>query len=148
MFFYHFICSRFNSFEACELLLNNHADVTIRCQFDTIPLHVASRLGFLSVVKLLAAKNLDTINAKTVGETTPLYLACKNGNVELCDWLIENGSDITKVTSENKTPLHTASFCGQLDVVKLLIKVGKCIHNVKGKNVAGQNERQLIDLWK
>lgn len=70
---------------------------------------------------------MDTINARDAGEATPLYLASKNGNAELCEWLIENGADITIVTSENNTPLHIAALGGHLDVLKLLIKVGTYI---------------------
>jgi hypothetical protein len=84
------------------------------------------------------------VNAARRGDGfTPLYLACKNGNVAMVERLIAAGSQVDKV-SKRGTPLFMAAHDNRLDVVTLLIAAGADVnkagfHNATPLHGAAQN---------
>ncbi|XP_036329316.1 ankyrin repeat domain-containing protein 39-like [Rhagoletis pomonella] len=53
---------------------------------------------------------------------TALHYAARNGNLEICKMLIEDGKvDVDAVTKAGATALHRAAMMGNLNVVKLLV---------------------------
>lgn len=138
------ICFRFNNIDAVKFLLENNANVKIQCDIDTIPLHSAARRGHLEIAKLLVEKDKTTINTQGQGYVTPLFLACKGGDSDMCQWLIDNGADITLVANGNKTCLHHASWFGHFDVVKVIVETGMKIYNRVEANEAFWNSEKSI----
>ncbi|KAI5078997.1 hypothetical protein GOP47_0006668, partial [Adiantum capillus-veneris] len=56
---------------------------------------------------------------------TPLHYAARNGYLEACLLLLENGAQVDKCTRSGKaTSLHRAAYAGQIEVVKALLKAG------------------------
>lgn len=53
-----------------------------------------------------------------------LYLAARNGNDEMVEYLIQIGANINKTQKNGSTPLHGAAFYGHESVVKILIENG------------------------
>uniref|UniRef100_A0A7E4UQ68 Poly [ADP-ribose] polymerase n=1 Tax=Panagrellus redivivus TaxID=6233 RepID=A0A7E4UQ68_PANRE len=98
-------------------------------------LHAAARVGRLENVKLLveAAKKEGIseifINAKNSKGYTPIHLAVENGRIDIVKYFLENPDvkpEIPTVSSSDKlTPLMTATRKGNLEIVRLLIDVGK-----------------------
>lgn len=60
------------------------------------------------------------------GVTTPLHLACAEGNLNLVSGLLTGGnqSDVSTRNEQGVTPLHEAAFRGYQDIVLLLLKHG------------------------
>ena len=53
-----------------------------------------------------------------------LYIAARNGHVNICDYLINKGIDVNDIQGTGSTPLHGAAYYGQTNVVNLLINYG------------------------
>ena len=57
---------------------------------------------------------------------TPMFIACQNGQLSVCKWLLEVGAaaDITKAANDGATPMYVACEKGHLSVCKWLFEVG------------------------
>ena len=83
------------SLELAEALLAHGAEVNDRYSEARTPRHMAFGSGRTSFVG-----------------ATPLYIASKNGDIELMKFLIANGADPLITTSQNVTPLLAAAGVG------------------------------------
>ncbi len=84
-------------------------------------LHDMAQKGFVDKAELLL-KHGAAIDA--IGEayrSTPLGLAARWGNVEMVEFLLNNGADPNKSGAEWSTPLAWAKSKGFLEVVEILI---------------------------
>ena len=54
--------------------------------------------------------------------STPLHLAAGYNNLEVAEFLLENGADVNAQDKGGLIPLHNASSYGHLDIAALLIK--------------------------
>lgn len=69
--------------------------------------------------------NKDLINFKDSSQRNLLYIAARNGHVNMCELLINIGLfDINDIQYTGSTPLHAAAYYGQETVVKLLLDYG------------------------
>ena len=108
--------------EISEILINKGYNINDTTDIKFTPLHFASYYNLVKIVKLLLQKNADlTIKTKKEGET-PLHLACRKGNFEIVNLLLNNGySNIINISkSDNKTSLHLASTTSSLCTHTLL----------------------------
>jgi len=64
------------------------------------------------------------VNAKDDDGNTPLFYAAKNGNKEICEFLVYHKARVNEPCREGNTPLHMAFASGQVMVVILLISSG------------------------
>jgi len=81
--------------------------------------------GDLEMVKQCV--NDNTINAVTPTGWTPLMIAAaKSGNtaIEIAEYLIDNGADVSYVSRDGKSALVVASESGHYEMVKLLVEYG------------------------
>ena len=67
---------------------------------------------------------------------TALQQACVDGNLELSNFLLERGADLSLVDPDGRTALHLASEQGHLDIVSLL--VNSACADVNARNGCGQ----------
>jgi hypothetical protein len=103
----------------------------------------------------------DLIYFKDPSDRNLLYLAARNGHVDLCELIINFGFyDINDTQYTGSTPLHAAAYYGQKDVVQLLLNYGARtdIKNKFGnlpkdeamteeiKNILEENEKDRIDI--
>ena len=51
---------------------------------------------------------------------TPLFIACKNGQVDAARLLLDNGAEVDRATKNGDTPLSIAKIHGHSAVVALL----------------------------
>jgi len=63
------------------------------------------------------------LEAKDFEENTPLVLAIEKGSVECIEYLLKNKADVNTHNRVKTYPLHSACANGNLEVVKLLLKV-------------------------
>ena len=66
---------------------------------------------------------------------TCLHLACKDGRVDVVEFILNNGADFNLRTMERETALHIAAHKGHTEVVKKLVEAG-C--PLEAKNVSGE----------
>ena len=68
------------------------------------------------------------INKGNSNGATPLYIACKNGYIEVVKYLVEHGVDINKKDINGATTLYIAYENGHIEVVKYLVEQGADIN--------------------
>uniref|UniRef100_A0A8C5MGL2 Cortactin-binding protein 2 n=1 Tax=Leptobrachium leishanense TaxID=445787 RepID=A0A8C5MGL2_9ANUR len=105
--------------DCVKMLLTSgaHVDATVSNGFTA--LCTAAAQGHSKCAETLIAFNAD-INHVGGGQT-PLYLACKNGNSEIVQLLLEAGPDRSITTADGRTAIHAAVDCGNVDCLKLLM---------------------------
>jgi len=82
----------------------------------------AAKLGNLGrVQKLLTPVNINCRDSQG-RNSTPLHLAAGYNNLEVAEFLLENGADVNAQDKGGLIPLHNASSYGHLDIAALLIK--------------------------
>lgn len=59
---------------------------------------------------------------------TPLYVAARHGNIDVCEFLLEKGARVDKRTFSGETPLHAAARSDSIRVAALLLSYGANIH--------------------
>ncbi|XP_059179207.1 poly [ADP-ribose] polymerase tankyrase-1-like isoform X1 [Physella acuta] len=129
-------------FEICKILLKHGADPNKKNRDGHTPLDLvkegdqdvadllrgdaalleAAKKGNLARVQKLATE--ENINCRdTQGRnSTPLHLAAGYNNVEVAEFLLENGADVNAQDKGGLIPLHNASSYGHVDIAALLIK--------------------------
>lgn len=95
-------------------------------EYDSTPLHHATKNGYLELAELLLEKNADPNVQDDKGYgSTPLHYATRNGNMELVKLLLENNADPNFQDDGlgcGWTPLHYATMNEHLELVKLLLE--------------------------
>lgn len=79
--------------------------------------------GNTDQVKKLIRESPEIINKVSLKHFTPLQLAVKTNNMELAQFLIENGADINVIV-DHCSLLHFAAELGNTDMIDFLIKEG------------------------
>ena len=99
------------------------------CSFDgrywSKRLHTATEDGDTETVKnILARKLCPNIDApkSVVTDDTPLFVAVREGHLDIARMLIENGASPLKRLRNGRTPLHTAVEDGNHEAVKCLLE--------------------------
>mmetsp|Transcript_31754 Transcript_31754/g.100921 ORF Transcript_31754/g.100921 Transcript_31754/m.100921 type:complete len:576 (-) Transcript_31754:233-1960(-) len=94
-------------------------DPQTKAHGDT-PLIVAATRGFPLIAERLLRAGADKDLANAIGRTA-LHCVAQNGNVELCEILLEHGANMTIADFDCWTPRMTAEFYGHWPIVKRLV---------------------------
>jgi ankyrin repeat protein len=98
----------------CLLVEERKADVNEKYNANMTPLHFASQLGNLEIVKYLVVKGGDVDAQDTFGQT-PLHLAVKRNNLNIVELLLEKGAPLNIASRDGvKFLIHFPSlfiFC-------------------------------------
>jgi ankyrin repeat protein len=99
-------------------------------------LYVAAETGCLESVKYLLTTQKDCEQGVYYYEnTTPLYVACQNGHVEIVKELLKvSRIDINKKNKAGEAALTSACAKGYVDIVKELLKEPKIDVNIKNSS--------------
>ncbi|CAG0900597.1 unnamed protein product [Cyprideis torosa] len=84
----------------------------------------ASKKGSVSRVKNLVTLCMALINCRDsqARNSTPLHLAAGYNNLEVAEYLLENGADVNAQDKGGLIHLYNASSYGNLDIAAILIK--------------------------
>jgi hypothetical protein len=104
-------------------------------------LHTASEAGHLEIVRSFLEVGEDSdVNERDGRHWTPLFLASKEGRIEVAKLLIEYGADVNSLDWTGWTPLLAASLRGHPGVVHLLLNHGADV------NARHQDHRTALHL--
>ena len=96
-------------------------------------------IGDLQNLQLLYEKDNSILWKKDYLDRGLLYIAARNGYIDICRFLLEEGMDPNEIQSSGSTPLHGASFYNQFETVKLLLEYGA---KTNSKNFSGKSALQ------
>ncbi|KAI8910155.1 asparaginase-domain-containing protein [Gorgonomyces haynaldii] len=108
--------------EMTEYLLTIGANLHLRDRFGHSPLFDAVRFRHKEIVDLLVAGGAHFAQEEAIEVTWMLCQSARNGDLELCQMLIQGGADLNQSVSDDRTPLHLAVSYNHLDIVKLLMR--------------------------
>jgi len=101
-----------------------------RLEFEMI---LAVRTNNINKVNNLIEQGADiNFHDSRMEGVTALHEASRKGNVEILNFLLQNGADIHSMNHNGFTPLHIAAYCGENMTVSTLIKNGADV-NAKAK---------------
>jgi hypothetical protein len=81
-------------------------------------------VGNLEGLKSIIDNNPSLIHKKDHMSRSLLYLAARNGYIDICYYLLQKGANINETQGSGSTPLHGASYYGNDLVVQLLLQYG------------------------
>ncbi|CAF3484942.1 unnamed protein product [Fusarium graminearum] len=87
------------------------------------PLHIASAMGHLKVVKTLITYGAN-VNEVDAAGYSPIHYATRNNHTAIVALLLEKGADVYSRDPEGCTPLFRASQEGNNEIVERLLKHG------------------------
>jgi ankyrin len=122
------IAGRKGHLEVARFLLEKGVSLNEKAKDDSIPLHWACEGGNVELVRLLLTKMkekklLHLIEAKqTGGGTTPICIACHDGNRPLVELLLEHGALLNLRMQNGLTPIELARLRGHKELAGWLEK--------------------------
>ncbi len=125
----HYAC-QYGDFESVKILIDTNANITAFSNNQRTPLHLASKMNRIEIVKYLTDKilalkngmNTKFLNAKDDHGCTPSHLAAKEGNKECLEILLTKGADLYAVDLCGWNILHYASFHARKDTIRFICK--------------------------
>ena len=120
--------------QGIDVNIHNFIDMDI---FDFTALHIASKFGYLEMVKQLLAHNADvhTFLVNNSEEVTALHLATQEFHRDVVELLIKSGADVNAKNQDGNTALLIASSVENesqnselQEIVALLLQYGADIH--------------------
>jgi ankyrin repeat protein len=90
----------------------------------SIPLYYAALCGFTNLVELLMAKHPQHVNAIGGYYRTPAVAALAGRHFQLAQILHGNNSSVEPGGIFENTPLHSAAYYGDLEMVQVLLEYG------------------------
>ncbi|XP_032148033.1 ankyrin repeat and SOCS box protein 3 isoform X2 [Sapajus apella] len=116
-----------NSVECLQMLINADSSenyIKMKTFEGFCALHLAASQGHWKIVQILLEAGADP-NATTLEETTPLFLAVENGQIDVLRLLLRHGANVNGSHSMcGWNSLHQASFQENTEIIKLLLKKG------------------------
>ena len=99
------------------------------------PLYYAARFGFQHLVEHLVACDPKQVNATGGYYVTPLIAALAEGLFQTAEFLYQKGAHPNVRGLNEATPLHSAAYYGDFEMVQILLKYKADVHarNAKGK---------------
>ena len=108
--------------ETFQYFIENRRDIFSKTKNGKNCLHLAAQNGHLKICKALLQNYNFDIHATDDSSWTVLHGAAWSGDLELFQYLIENGSDIFSKTKDGRSCLHLAAERGNLKICRTLLQ--------------------------
>lgn len=108
--------------EVARLLFDAACDVNAVNAAGYSPLMVACMNGHLDIVRWLFDIGVDL--RFSVGGSYAIHFSALMGKIEVVEFLLDNGCDVSTVDASGATPMHEAAQGNSLDVARLLFERG------------------------
>ncbi|KAF2985339.1 hypothetical protein EK904_001749 [Melospiza melodia maxima] len=105
--------------ECVKWLLLYNANPNLTNKKGSTPLHIAIEKRFKSIVELIMARKINTVDGRT-----SLHLAAQRGHYRVARLLIDLESDVNVRNGLLQTALHIAAETGHTSTSRLLLKHG------------------------
>jgi ankyrin repeat protein len=125
-------CKRPKCSGVVEVLIANGAEVEVRNEAGTTPIHFASILGKGDSIKSLIAAGAN-IMAKDMLENTPLHYAAQRSNPTSINILIKAGAEVNAPNEGGMLPLHYGGYGGP-KAIETLLRAGA---DIKARDWSG-----------
>ena len=90
-------------------------------RFVATPLYYVALCGFQDLVEDLAVKYPEHVNTSGGYYVTPLFAALARRHFRTAEFLHHNGADVNVCGNNWETPLHSAAWYGDLEIVRVLL---------------------------
>jgi ankyrin repeat protein len=91
---------------------------------DGSPLYYAALCGFYQLAERLIMKDPEGVNGESGWIGAPLPAALYKRHFRVADLLYRHGANVEAQGSSGRTPLHIASRCGHVDIMRWLLDHG------------------------
>ncbi|XP_067685768.1 ankyrin-3-like [Haliotis asinina] len=115
------IAARTGHMAVLKLLVETGANLSVLDNADNNILHIACMEGNLEIVKYLIPRKIIDIDSRGGRGTTPLMLAARFGKMEMFNFLLKTGANISKKDDDGENTLHKSCKGGNVDIVKDVI---------------------------
>ncbi|XP_067685531.1 serine/threonine-protein phosphatase 6 regulatory ankyrin repeat subunit A-like [Haliotis asinina] len=115
------IAARTGHMAVLKLLFETGANLSVLDNADNNILHIACMEGNLEIVNYLISRNIIDIDSRGDHGTTPLMLAARFGKMEMFNFLLKTGANISKEDDDGENILHKSCKGGNVDIVKDVI---------------------------
>ncbi|XP_071085224.1 putative ankyrin repeat protein RF_0381 [Haliotis cracherodii] len=139
------IAARAGYRELVDFLVKKGADMTLVNNDGDNILHQACRGGDIEKVRGFLEQDKLEINSRGKNGETPVMMAARAGYVELVDFLVKKGADMSLVDSGGDNILHHVCRGGDIEIVKSVLAQDKLDINSRGKN--GETPVMVVAAW-
>lgn len=105
-----------------KVLIEQGSDPLVVDETGSTPLHVASFVGDVSIIKKLLSGTTAGIDQEDSSGQTPLFFACEQGWTDAVKYLISRGADPKHIEGEGRTTLHFATLGGHSVLCEYLMR--------------------------
>ena len=122
--------------EMVKMLISYGANVNWSNKDGFTPLMAAVETNNLKIVKYLLQNKAKVNVATLVDKTTPLHIACYNGDKECAEILVVAGANVNAKNSHNITPIITAALYGNEEIIDYLKSSGAVLNKDNATELA------------
>nr|CDS25939.1 transient receptor potential cation channel [Hymenolepis microstoma] len=163
-------CCRNNSTECLKLVLTMGADMFKVDAIGRYPIHIAVSSGSMDCLRILFDhENLtgrnsqgnengvgasfmeqNLINLPDSEGDTALHFAVNSGNMEMIDFCLKHGSDLTVLQHDGCSPIHYAARRGEVTVLSCLLNWNdkeETVPLLSGVNTSGHTPLHLAAMY-
>jgi ankyrin repeat protein len=105
-----------------------HITSSTKSKSDSTPLYYAALCGFQDLVEHVIDKNPSHVNARSGYYLTPLIAALAARHFQTAETLRDNGAHPNVSGIIGRTPLHSAAYYGEIEMVQVLLKYDADVH--------------------
>ena len=116
----HHACER-GHLTVAKSLITNNAPIDAPGPRGQTALHLAMQSPPRQSVVMLLIQHKANVNARDVTFQTPLHIGASQGNVAMCNYLLNEGAQLDSREAHSKTPLQLACEAGHYELVQMML---------------------------